>query len=831
MPQPTAEAIIRRRTRTGLRGVLNRLTNINRRALTGFILPAGTGFLLSFADLAGIPSGFGAAWLAACAVQGTSLLYPMLGCALSVPMRLLWGLDSRWTQLLTLVLLIPAQRMLYGRGTARMMLWTAASLLPGLAAAMIGGTQREILVSVASVALSALAAPVMYRCRRILHGEKEIGTLDEYLAVGYTSALLLCGGARMMLPGVNVGVLGASLLTLQSALLFGAGPGCMMGLISGATLALQGVPLGMGVSLAMGGFLGGLTNQSRRRSTPCACFAMASVLAICLGGPMIQGDAGAPVAAVILLLIAPDPIREQAEALGMRFARGQAPHDEYAAIQLERWEKTVEAISASMPVPQRNSAADEPSRWKMRLCPGCPEAESCTCMAEPAAAQSADNVLRALLEGAGEPALNGLRGLGCSRLYHLRSAMAHYAAGEADRQQVIRRACYERDIQTTHLSALSGAARRFAAIAPAGWWEAMQGKRLAQAASELALPARLAYIRRIDGHAQTAWRIDDAADVLAIGDALRSVTETVLKLPCDTPLQDGNILRISEKPLYRADAASVTRSKLQDASLNGDVVRMGMLREGCFFAALSDGMGHGAEARRESGQTTALLQLCLEAGYTREQALTVVNGMMLSATQGERFATVDLLTVDLWSGRMTLDKLGAANSCLVQADDLTWLSGDALPLGILEQASSRTCEARLTGGDTLLMMSDGVEDAFATQEALLEAVRAASLQPTAQQAAEWLLHAAAEASGGEQRDDQTVVAVRLIAQAASAPLQPDCPERFARRSRRVYNREKRMYNETGNKPAQDTAGEMAVGRPADADCSRDTAAGASVGSG
>ena len=801
--------------------------NVSRHALMEAAVQTGTGFLLSFADLAGIPSGFGAAWLAACAVQGTSLLRPMIGCALSVPMRMLWGLESRWTLLLTLVLLIPAQRMLFGCGTARMMLWTAASLLPGLIIALLGGTQREMLVSAASVALSALAAPVMYRCRKILRGEKAIGTLEEYLAVGYTAVLLLCGGARMLLPGVNLGVLGASLLTLQSALLFGAGAGCMVGLISGATLALQGVPLGMGVCLAMGGFLGGLCNQSRRRSTPCLCFAVVTVLAVCLGGPMIQGDAGAPVAAVFLLLFAPDTMREKAEALAMRFARGQAPRDEYAAIQLERWERTVEEISASMPLPQQTIAADDPTRWKTRLCPGCPESEACTCMAAPAAAERADGVLQALSDGAGEPALDGLRGLGCARLYHLRAAMARYAAEEAERRKAIRHACYERDIQTTHLSALSGAARRFATISPAGWWEAMQGKHLAQAAAELALPATLAYVRRIDGHAQTAWRIDEAADAHLLGESLRAITETVLNLPCDVPRQEGGILTISEKPLYRADAASVTRGKLHDSALNGDIVRMGMLQGGCFLAALSDGMGHGADARRESGQTAALLQLCLEAGYTREQALTVVNGMMLSATQGERFATVDLLTVDLWSGRMTLDKLGAANSCLVQDSGLTWLSGDALPLGILEQASSRTCEARLSAGDTLLMMSDGVEDAFADHDALCNAVRAAALQPAAQSAAEALLQAASDAAGGEQRDDQTVVAVRLIAQTAVAPSQPEQPERFARRSRRVYNHGKRMYNETGNNSAQDTAGTPVDGRLHDADCSGNAAAGAS----
>ena len=58
------------------------------------------------------------------------------------------------------------------------------------------------------------------------------------------------------------------------------------------------------------------------------------------------------------------------------------------------------------------------------------------------------------------------------------------------------------------------------------------------------------------------------------------------------------------------------------------------LPDGRFLGALSDGMGHGLHAHMESTRTLELLRLCLQAGYTVEQTLTAVNGMMLSANQG-----------------------------------------------------------------------------------------------------------------------------------------------------------------------------------------------------
>ena len=100
-----------------------------RSCLAGGMQIAG-GFLMSCAELAGIPSGFGVAWAAAQAVQGQSMLLTLIGCLLALAMRLLWGLPPAWHMLLSLALLLPAQRMLFGAGTVRVMLWTGLSLLP-----------------------------------------------------------------------------------------------------------------------------------------------------------------------------------------------------------------------------------------------------------------------------------------------------------------------------------------------------------------------------------------------------------------------------------------------------------------------------------------------------------------------------------------------------------------------------------------------------------------------------------------------------------------------------------------------------------------------------
>lgn len=179
------------------------------------------------------------------------------------------------------------------------------------------------------------------------------------------------------------------------------------------------------------------------------------------------------------------------------------------------------------------------------------------------------------------------------------------------------------------------------------------------------------------------------------------------------------------------------------------------------MAAVSDGMGHGEDAALSSRQTVELLSLCLDAGYTMQQALTAVNGMMLLGGSGERFITVDLLILDLWTGRAFLEKLGAAGSWLSQGEELTLLNSDALPLGILEDVDAAEKMLRLQPGDALILMTDGVEEAFADRVALRDAITLALTEASPDDAAQSLLQAAQRSHSGTKEDDQTVLVMRI----------------------------------------------------------------------
>ena len=721
---------------------------------------AGVAFLLSFADVMGIPSGLQAAWLTALSATGESLLWPMGGCVLAFPMRLIWGISPRWETLITLGMMALAPRVIFHRKPWRMSGWTALALSPCLVVSLMGGVPAEMILALATIATGTLAAPVMYRALTVVRGGEHVIALEERVAVGYSAALILAGGGRLMLFWFNLGATGAAAITIYAGMCLGAGAGCIMGLVGGLVLAMQGLPLTLSVCLAMGGFLGGMVQWREQRKLSCACFLAACLLTMLLSGVAALSCAPAAALAAVAIAFLPEGVDQQIREVFLRFHSERSDTDAYCGQLLTRWERTVNAMAEAVPKPHRQEGDHDGPWWQARLCAGCPDEEHCDIITGDKARGRAEEVLAAYMasDEAWAQALEGLRGLGCARLYFLRERMDQLREERRAEDRQLRRAAYEREMITTHLTAMAGAARHFALLSIGGtWWDAANARALRQAAAEMAMPAALIYARRMAGHAQVAWELRPGCPARTAQE-LCQLTGRTLGVPMEITASQEDRLYLGERPLFTLEVGAATRGMLSDEEQNGDAFYCGALEGGSSLVVLSDGMGHGRYAREESAQAVELMRLCLEAGYTRSQALTAVNGMMLSVTQGERFATVDLLTVNLWNGSCTLDKLGAAGSWLKRGETLTQLTGEALPLGILEEVSSRTSMLKLREGDALVLLTDGVEDAFATTEELEHAIRHALREPSAQSAASALLEATYNPA---VLDDRTVLMLRL----------------------------------------------------------------------
>ncbi len=127
---------------------------------------------------------------------------------------------------------------------------------------------------------------------------------------------------------------------------------------------------------------------------------------------------------------------------------------------------------------------------------------------------------------------------------------------------------------------------------------------------------------------------------------------------------------------------------------------------------LSDGMGSGEEARRESALAVRLIERFLRAGIAARPALSTLNSALnLRAELSDSFTTVDLLTLSLKNGEGEVYKYGAAPSYVKRGRRVHRVSCSCLPAGLAEDmAPPETTRVRLESGSFFVMVTDGVAD-------------------------------------------------------------------------------------------------------------------------
>ena len=112
-------------------------------------------------------------------------------------------------------------------------------------------------------------------------------------------------------------------------------------------------------------------------------------------------------------------------------------------------------------------------------------------------------------------------------------------------------------------------------------------------------------------------------------------------------------------------SARVTKD---DESISGD--NYGCIYEdGRFILCLSDGMGSGLDANRESETVVELFEQFLRSGFSRETAARMINSALVLQRSDGMFSTVDLCSIDLYSGVCSFLKAGAA-ATFIRRDNL-----------------------------------------------------------------------------------------------------------------------------------------------------------------
>jgi stage II sporulation protein E len=162
-----------------------------------------------------------------------------------------------------------------------------------------------------------------------------------------------------------------------------------------------------------------------------------------------------------------------------------------------------------------------------------------------------------------------------------------------------------------------------------------------------------------------------------------------------------------EKATYSVEFGAYQLSH-SGSRLCGDAYEFIPNRGGCAHFILSDGMGSGGNAAVDSTMTCSLLARLVSVGVGYEAALKLVNSALLVKSGDESLATVDVCTLDLFTGRANFYKAGAAPTFLIKSGKVGYVETASLPAGILHGVSFETSSVTLHQGDVVVMVSDGV---------------------------------------------------------------------------------------------------------------------------
>lgn len=216
--------------------------------------------------------------------------------------------------------------------------------------------------------------------------------------------------------------------------------------------------------------------------------------------------------------------------------------------------------------------------------------------------------------------------------------------------------------------------------------------------------------------------------------------------------------------VFREDAnykvlTGVARASKDKEQVNGDNFSFLYPDSHDVVMMLSDGMGTGQAAFRESEMIIELLEQFLEAGFREEPAIRLINSVLVLKSEQSMFSTIDICLLNLCSGVCDFVKIGSATTFIKRDRYVESIRSESMPAGMQNQVEYKKTSKKLYDGDYVIMVSDGVLDCAPTEdkEAFLQDTIMSITYKSPQEVANEILSRALKNHGYEPADDMTVL--------------------------------------------------------------------------
>ena len=237
-------------------------------------------------------------------------------------------------------------------------------------------------------------------------------------------------------------------------------------------------------------------------------------------------------------------------------------------------------------------------------------------------------------------------------------------------------------------------------------------RRLSKYLRGMDISAEVSAFRDVSGRLRVTIESERLFKLVVEADYLEKLSAVAGERLCRpaSDIDSETILTVIEaEPL--AASVGVAAMKKKGESASGDRGTYFKTDQGVLCVILSDGMGSGHAAARESVAAVRILEYFLRSGVKPRTAMKILNSVML-LKNGDAwgYATVDLMCVDLFTGEACFYKYGAAPSYVRNGSSIRRVKGKSLAPGMCAGAGSYpdVIRIKLKPGSVAIIASDGV---------------------------------------------------------------------------------------------------------------------------
>ena len=253
--------------------------------------------------------------------------------------------------------------------------------------------------------------------------------------------------------------------------------------------------------------------------------------------------------------------------------------------------------------------------------------------------------------------------------------------------------------------------------------------------------------------------------LLSIQAILESITNEPLRLIVEKTKGKQTKIKVYSSNMFKIDHA-VSYVGKDGNKISGDSYIYENFTNGQTFIAISDGMGNGELAHKESSEALKILKCLLSFNIPIKTAIQTLQQLKQHSNANERFFSLDICMIDRERQRATFYKKGATPTFLVRNHQIELINLAQLPVGVMSDQEVDHVTLSLEEDDVLLMCSDGIVEQYPDIKEL-EQVILNQMGKSPKNIAKNILQATVSKHKGKIKDDMMVLVVEYKRQGVS----------------------------------------------------------------